>query len=128
MTQLYDASPQGYPGDEDQGGLSSWYVLNAMGIYSVCPGTDQYVLGSPLFNKVTLTLEDGKEFIIEAEDNSAENIYIHSAALNGEAFSKNWITYADIMQGGVLKFVMSDKPNKKRGADREDRPYSVSVK
>ena len=128
MTQLYDASPQGYPGDEDQGGLSSWYVLNAMGIYSVCPGTDQYVLGSPLFNKVTLTLEDGKEFIIEAEGNSAENIYIHSAVLNGVAFSRNWITYADIMQGGVLKFVMSDKPNKERGTGRVDRPYSVSGK
>jgi alpha-1,2-mannosidase, putative len=128
MSQLYDASPQGYPGDEDQGGLSSWYVLNAMGIYSVCPGTEQYVLGSPLFKKVTITLEDGKEFIMEAENNSAENIYIQTAALNGEEFSKNWITYSDIVKGGNLKFVMSDTPNKERGISREDRPYSVSLK
>lgn len=128
MTQLYNASPRGYPGDEDQGGLSSWYVLNALGIYSVCPGTDQYVLGSPLFEKATITLEDGKQFIIEAKNNSAENVYIESASLNGKEFSKNWITYSDIVEGGKLTFVMSNKPNKERGTLHEDRPYSVSRK
>lgn len=126
MTELYDASPEGYPGDEDQGGLSSWYVLNAMGIYSVCPGTDQYVLGSPLFDKVTITLEDGKRFIIEAENNSPENVYIQSTALNGVEFSKNWITYSDIVSGGTLKLVMGNEANKERGVRKEDRPYAVS--
>ena len=72
MSELYNASPQGYPGDEDQGGLSSWYVLSAMGIYSVCPGTDQYVLGSPVFNKITIELENGNQFIIEVVNNSDE--------------------------------------------------------
>ncbi|HBB01920.1 MAG: alpha-mannosidase [Bacteroidetes bacterium GWD2_45_23] len=127
MSQLYNASPQGYPGDEDQGGLSSWYVLSAMGIYSVCPGTDQYVLGSPLFKKVTITLEDGKQFVIEAENNSPDNVYIASAELNGLAHTKNWIAYADIVNGGKLKLVMSDAPNKERGTKMEDRPYSVST-
>ena len=127
MSRLYNASPQGYPGDEDQGGLSSWYVLSAMGIYSVCPGTDQYVLGSPLFNKITITLEDGKQFVIEAENNSPENVYISYAELNGKALSKNWITYADIVKGGKLRLVMSNIPNRERGTSWEDRPYSVSM-
>ena len=126
MSQLYNVSPQGYPGDEDQGGLSSWYVLSAMGIYSVCPGTDQYVLGSPMFNKVTITLEDGKKFVIEAENNSPENVYIKDVKLNGVKHTKNWITYSDIVNGGKLKLVMSNTPNKERGIDIEDRPYSVS--
>lgn len=127
MSQLYNASPQGYPGDEDQGGLSSWYVLSAMGIYSVCPGTDQYVLGSPLFDKITITMEDGKQFVIEAENNSPENVYISYAELNGKALSKNWITYADIVKGGKLRLVMSNIPNRERGTSWEDRPYSVSM-
>lgn len=127
MSQLYNSSPQGYPGDEDQGGLSSWYVLSAMGIYSVCPGTDQYVLGSPMFNKITLTLEDGKQFVIEAENNSPDNVYITYAELNGVAYTKNWIAYADIVNGGKLKLVMSSTPNKERGTRMEDRPFSVST-
>ena len=69
MTRLYNSTENGYPGDEDQGQTSSWYVLSALGFYSVCPGTDQYVLGSPLFKKVTVTMEDGRKFVIEAEGN-----------------------------------------------------------
>ena len=126
MTQLYNASPQGYPGDEDQGGLSSWYVLSALGIYSVCPGTDQYVIGSPMFSKATIKLENGKEFVIEADNNSAENVYIGSAVLNGNSLSKNWITYNDIIRGGKLHFEMSSRPNKNRGTAAEDAPFSLS--
>ena len=126
MTQLYDASPQGYPGDEDQGGLSSWYVLSALGIYSVCPGTDQYVIGSPMFKKATIKLENGNEFVIEAENNNSENVYIDSAKLNGNIHSKNWITYDDISKGGELHFRMSKKPNTERGTDLLDVPFSLS--
>ncbi len=128
MSKLYNATENGYPGDEDQGGMSSWYVLSAMGIYSVCPGTDQYVLGSPVFNKVTITMEDGKKFIIEANNNSKKNVYIQSATLNGSAYTHNWITYNDIKNGGTLHFEMSDQPNKTRGLRNADKPFSLSKK
>lgn len=126
MSRLYNATEKGFPGDEDQGGLSSWYVLSALGIYSVCPGTDQYVIGSPVFKKATITLENGNKFVIEAENNSADNVYIKSATLNGKSFSKNWITYSDISNGGVLHFEMSNQPNYERGVHQEDKPFSVS--
>ena len=128
MRKLYNATENGYPGDEDQGGMSSWYVLSAMGIYSVCPGTDQYVLGSPVFNKITITMEDGKKFIIEANRNSKQNVYIQSATLNGKAYTHNWITYDDIKNGGTLHFEMSDQPNKARGLANADKPFSLSKK
>lgn len=126
MHRLYDATETGFPGDEDQGGLSSWYVLSALGIYSVCPGTDQYVIGSPLFEKATLELENGNTFVIEAEGNSPENVYIQTATLNGFPYSRNWITYEDIMRGGTLHFQMSDQPNYERGTGEDDLPWSLS--
>jgi len=126
MDKLYNSTENGYPGDEDQGQTSSWYVLSAMGIYSVCPGTDQYVLGSPVFKKVTITLENGKQFVIDAEGNNKKNVYIRSAKLNGKEYSQNYITYQDIMNGGILKFEMNSKPNKSRGMKISDLPYSVS--
>ena len=126
-SQLYNATEKGYPGDEDQGQMSSWYVLSAMGIYSVCPGTDQYVIGSPVFKKVTISLDNGKKFVIQADNNSATNVYIQSAKLNGKDFDQNFITYKDIISGGVLHFTMSDKPNKKRGIKNEDKPFSLTA-
>ncbi len=127
MQRLYNATENGFPGDEDQGGLSSWYVLSALGIYSVCPGTDQYVIGSPLFETATLQLENGNQFRIIAENNSPENVYIESATLNGESHTKNWITYEDIMQGGELHLRMSSKPNPDRGTGDGDVPWSLST-
>lgn len=127
MSQLYNATPKGYPGDEDQGGMSSWYVLSALGIYSVTPGTDQYVVGSPVFEKSTITTEDGKKFTIEAENNSDENIYIQSATLNGKEYDKNYITYSDIMNGGTFHLVMGSEPARDRGVKEEDKPFSVST-
>lgn len=127
MDRLYNAGVRGYPGDEDQGGMSSWYVLSALGIYSVCPGTDQYVLGSPVFNKTTITLENGKQFVIEAKNNSRENIYIRRAWLNGNEYSKNWITYSDIAAGGVLQLEMGASPETTRGTAPVDRPFSLSA-
>jgi predicted alpha-1,2-mannosidase len=128
MHKLYNATENGYPGDEDQGQTSSWYVLSAMGFYSVCPGTSEYVLGSPLFKKVIITLEDGKQFVVEAQNNNAENLYIQSANLNGKAYSKNFITYNDIVSGGEIKFIMGNQPNKERGIKQTDFPYSFSNK
>ena len=126
MERLYNSSENGYPGDEDQGGMSSWYVLSALGIYSVCPGTDEYVLGSPKFRKATITMEDGKKFVIEAKGNSKDNVYIQNATLNGKRHTRNYIHYSDIVNGGVLELQMGNQPEKTRGTAKEDRPFSLS--
>lgn len=126
MTKMYNWTENGYPGDEDQGQTSSWYVLSALGFYSVCPGTDQYVIGSPLFKKVTITMEDGRKLVISAPGNSADAMYIDSISLNGRILERNYITYKEIVGGGVLEFRMSTKPNMERGVSEEARPYSVS--
>lgn len=126
MDRLYNSSENGYPGDEDQGGMSSWYVLSALGIYSVCPGTDEYILGSPKFRKATITMEDGKKFVIEAKGNSKDNVYIQNATLNGKRHTRNYIHYSDIVNGGVLELQMGNQPEKTRGTAKEDRPFSLS--
>lgn len=127
MDKLYNSHENGYPGDEDEGQMSSWYVLSAMGIYSVCPGTDQYVIGSPEFKKVTITMEDGKKFVIEANNNSQQNVYIQSGTLNGSTYNHNWIKYSDIANGGTLHFEMGNQPNMQRGIEQADKPFSVST-
>ncbi|WP_354333382.1 GH92 family glycosyl hydrolase [Pedobacter sp. CG_S7] len=126
MNKLYDATENGYPGDEDQGQTSSWYVLSALGLYSVTPGTGEYVFGSPMFKKMTINLENGKKFVIEAPLNSNENVYISSASLNGQNYNQNFITHSDLIKGGVLKLEMNAKPNKSRGIANEDKPFSLT--
>lgn len=121
MDRLYNSSENGYPGDEDQGGMSSWYVLSALGIYSVCPGTDEYVLGSPKFRKATITMEDGKKFVIEAKGNSKDNVYIQNATLNGKRHTRNYIHYSDILNGGRAgasngQSTGEDERNRERGS------------
>nr|WP_315815759.1 glycoside hydrolase domain-containing protein [Paraflavitalea speifideiaquila] len=126
MQRLYNASEDGYPGDEDQGQTSSWFVLSALGIYSVCPGTNEYVLGSPLFEKITITLENGKKFIIQAKNNTAANVYTHGAKLNNKKYAKTFITYQDIINGGTLTFQMKSHPDTSLKLRQADLPYSVS--
>ncbi len=126
MNLLYTPYPDGLCGDEDNGQTSAWYIFSASGFYSVCPGTGEYALGSPLFKKITFNLENGKRFVINGIKNSDENIYIKSAKLNGKEYTKNFITHSDIMKGGKLDFEMSNKPNFKRGTDEKDFPYSYT--
>lgn len=126
LARLYNATENGYPGDEDQGQMSSWYVISALGLYSVCPGTDEYVIGSPVFQKATVTLENGKKFSVEAVNNSKENVYIQSATLNGQPYTLNFIRYVDINNGGTLRLVMGSQPNRERGTKEEDKPFSLS--
>ena len=126
MERLYNGTEKGYPGDEDQGGMSSLFVLSSMGIYSVCPGTDEYVIGSPMYPKVTITMENGNKFVIEAKGNSKENVYIQSADLNGFVLDKNYIRYSDIVNGGKLTFEMGATPNKERNTSRYAAPFSLS--
>lgn len=127
MSKLYSGTENGYPGDEDQGQTSSWYVLSAIGMYSVCPGTDEYVFGSPMFRKITLNLENGKQFVIDAANNSATRPYIKSAVLNGKPYSLNYIKHSDIVKGGKLNLTMDSIANKKRGIGATDVPFSVSL-
>lgn len=126
MDKLYSAGPDGYCGDEDNGQTSAWYVFSALGFYPVCPGTNQYVMGTPYFDKVTLHLENGKKLAITASDNSTVNKYIQSVKLGGKSYSKNYFTHDDIMKGGKIEFRMGDKPNTSRGTDEADFPYSFS--
>jgi putative alpha-1,2-mannosidase len=126
MDFMYTPNPDGLCGDEDNGQTSAWYVFSATGFYPVCPGTDQYVLGAPLFEKVTLNLENGNKFIVNGKNNSKENFYIDKATLNGQNYTKNYITHDDILKGGKLLFDMSNKPNYKRGINEKDFPYSFT--
>tara|TARA_R110000796_G_scaffold24668_5_gene70043 strand:- start:6 stop:2291 length:2286 start_codon:yes stop_codon:yes gene_type:complete len=126
MDRMYTPAPDGYCGDEDNGQTSAWYVFSAMGFYPVCPGTDQYVLGAPLFQKTTLRLQNGKEISINAPKNSDTNKYVDELTLNGKTYSKNWFSHKELMQGAVLDFEMSDTPNKNRGTKMEDFPFSLS--
>lgn len=126
MNKLYTPAPDGLCGDEDNGQTSAWYVLSAMGMYSVAPGTNQYVLGAPLFKKSTLKLENGKTFVINAGNNSAENLYVQKAKLNGKTHTKTYLNHSDITNGGTFNLTMSAEPNKSKGVNASDLPYSMT--
>lgn len=128
MDRLYTPNPDGYCGDEDNGQTSAWYVFSAMGFYPVCPGTDQYILGSPLLKKVTLKLENGKEIAISADNVNVDNRYIEAMTINGKSSSRNYITHQELINGGKINFKMASSPNEKRGTDKVDLPYSFSQK
>jgi predicted alpha-1,2-mannosidase len=127
MNRLYKPTPDGYCGDEDNGQTSVWYVFSALGFYPVCPATDQYVVGTPLFKKATLSLENGKKLVINAPDNSDQNRYVGKLKLNGKNYEKNWLSHAELLQGGKLEFKMVNEPNKQRGTQPSDFPYSFST-
>ncbi|HEY9551674.1 MAG TPA: GH92 family glycosyl hydrolase [Prevotella sp.] len=128
MNKLYTPYPDGYCGDEDNGQTSAWYVFSAMGFYPVCPGSNQYVLGTPYFNKVMLHLENGKNVSITANNNSPANRYVQSMSLNGASYSKNYLTHGDLLKGATITYSMSAQPNKQRGTADSDAPYSFSKK
>lgn len=127
MNRMYTPGPDGYCGDEDNGQTSAWYVFSALGFYPVCPGTTQYVMGAPLFKKATLHFENGKSLVINAPANSAENFYIKSMKLNGQNYTKNYLDHNDLMKGVVLDIEMDNQPNKQRGIQAADFPYSFST-
>jgi len=126
MNKLYFATPDGYCGDEDNGQTSAWYVFSALGFYPVCPASDQYELGAPLFKKITLNLEDGKKVVINAPGNSDSNIYIKNMTFNGKPYDFNWLSHRVLMQGAIINLDMSPQPNKLRGIKDADFPYSLS--
>jgi len=126
MSKLYAPTPDGYCGDEDNGQTSAWYVFSALGFYPVTPGVDQYVIGSPLFKKATINLENGNKFTISAENNTKKNVFIQSANLNGKSYQNTYLSFEDIQKGGLLKFELGDSPNKEWGTNSKNKPYSLS--
>ena len=126
MNRLYRATPDGYCGDEDNGQTSAWYIFSAMGFYPVTPASDQYVLGAPLFKKVTVNLENGKTITINAPKNSADNKYVNTLTVDGKPYTNNWLSHKGLLNGAVLDFDMQATPNKDRGTKDADVPYSMS--
>ena len=107
---MYRAQPDGLAGNEDCGQMSAWYLMNAMGFYSVAPGSSRYQLGSPQFDKMALTLESGDQLTIKAHDNSDENIYVAKVQFNGQVIKDHTIDHKLIREGGLLEFFMSSEP------------------
>lgn len=128
LSTLYADNPEGIDGNEDCGQMSAWYVMSAMGFYSVTPGMDYYAIGSPVFDKIKINLENGNTFEIIANNNNEKNLYIQSAKLNGHLYSKTFLRHEDIMHGGQMVFEMGNSPNKRWGALKEDRPYAAKQK
>ena len=126
MNRMYTPGPDGYCGDEDNGQTSAWYVFSAMGFYPVCPGTDEYVLGTPYFKEMKLHLENGKTVTISAPNNGDDKRYISSMSLNGKEYTKNYLTHQDLLNGASISFKMDAKPNQQRGTKESDFPYSFS--
>ena len=126
MDKLYNANPDGYCGDEDNGQTSAWYVFSAMGFYPVCPGSNQYVLGVPYFDKLTLHLENGKTVNITANGNTNATRYVNSMTLNGAAYNHNYLNHSVLTDGADIVFNMSATPNMERGTLAEDAPYSFT--
>lgn len=128
MARAYVGSDfgQGYIGDEDNGEMSAWYLFSALGFYPLNLASNEYVIGSPLFEKATLHLENGKDLVVNAPDNSKENIYVNSVKLNGKDHSKVYFTHEELSQGAVIDFEMSATPNKEWGSNEEDLPKSLT--
>ena len=127
INEFYKSTPDGLCGNDDCGQLSAWYVFSALGFYPVCPGQDQYVIGSPVFDKAEITLANGKKFIIKSQGSGSKNHYIQSASLNGKEYMNSFVTYTDIMKGGELTFKMGSDPEKIWGLAQANRPTAVMV-
>lgn len=125
MDKLYQPTPDGYCGDEDNGQTSAWYVFSALGFYPVSPGTNQYVIGSPLFDRVKLSFENGNKLMITAKNNNNNNRYIQKVDWNNEEYHHNWLDHHQLQKGGKLTFHMDSISNKNRGLDPENAPYSL---
>ena len=126
MNRMYTPGPDAYCGDEDNGQTSAWYVFSALGFYPVCPGSDQYILGAPLFKKATIYLENGKDIVISAPENSDKNIYIDAMRVNGRDYTRNYLLHSELVNGSELEIKMSYVPNMQRGTFEEDFPYSFT--
>ena len=112
MNELYNDSSSGYAGNDDCGEMSAWYVFGALGFYPVNPVSGEYVIGTPMLEEAVIQLPDRKTFTVKAPRKEDNEVYICSMKLNGEKYTKNYITHQDIMKGGILEFVMTASPGK----------------
>ena len=126
MNKMYRNDLHGLGGNDDCGQMSAWYIFSAMGFYPVCPGTDQYVLGAPYLPYMKVTLPNGKAITITAKGVSDKNRYVQSVRLNGQPYSKLYLTHDQLLKGCAIEFKMGSKPNTKRGLAKADKPYSLS--
>jgi putative alpha-1,2-mannosidase len=128
LSLMYGSDKYGlaFPGMDDQGSTSSWYVLSAMGFYTVDPSSTAYLIGSPLFDEVTLHRGNGRDLIIQARHNSQKNFYIQSATLNGRPWNKPWFSHADIANGATLVLNMGPRPNPNWGSAPDAAPPSMT--
>lgn len=127
MERMYNANPDGYCGDEDNGQTSAWYVFSALGFYPVCPGSGEYALGTPFFKKATVHLENGNTITVSAPDNCGCKRYVDNLTVNGTEYNKNYVTYEQLMKGAEMQYKMSKTPNKQRGTADDSQPYSFSL-
>ena len=126
-SEFYTTQPDGLIGNEDCGQMSAWYVFSTLGFYPVHPTAGVYVFGSPLCHEAVLHTVNGTDFKIVAKNNSSENKYIQSVTLNGQPYTKSWISHEDIMKGGEIVFEMGPQPSE-FGAAKEDRPSAEEIK
>jgi len=126
VNTMYKPHPDGLCGNDDCGQMSAWYIFSCLGFYPVCPGSNEYVIGSPCLREAVIHLENGKLFAIKAKNLDEKNIYIQSVLLNGKPHNRSYITHGDIVSGGKLIFEMSNQPNKRWVSSEEDRPYSMT--
>jgi predicted alpha-1,2-mannosidase len=122
MARLYQSTPDGFCGDEDTGQMSAWYVFSAMGFYPMCPGTNEYLIGSPLFDKATITLPDGKKFVINTKNNGPQRPYIGDGFFNGNSFDRTYLKHEEIVKGGELTFDMRSTTDHKWATAPEGLP------
>lgn len=126
MNRLYAPTPDGYCGDEDNGQTSAWYVFSAMGFYPVCPGSQQYVIGSPLFDEVIVERPGKQPIQLKSTDNNRDNRYIQSIYIDGKQWSRNYLTFDQLRNSDEISFEMGPQPNYQRGTMPSDAPYSLS--
>lgn len=126
LHEMYQPTPQGIVGNEDCGQMSAWYICTALGIYPVCPGSNEFVLTSPLFEKATVKLAGGKQLVITA-NNPARNTYIEKVELNGRPIDRTYLTYAELMEGGELRFTLTDRPCETWGVGEAAAPHSATL-
>lgn len=126
VNSMYKNKPDGLSGNDDCGQMSAWYIFSVLGFYPVAPGSNEYVIGSPCVKNATINLENGKQFKIEIENYSEQNIYIKEVYLNNKKLERTFLKHEEIISGGNLKFIMSSSPNKKWGSDESFYPYSLS--
>ena len=126
MDKFYTCNPDGYCGDEDNGQTSAWYVFSALGFYPVCPATDQYILGTPLFKKVEVSLPNGKALTISAPDNGKDKFYVADLKVNGRRYTRTYFDHDLLKNGADIRYRMSDVPSRDRSISADDRPYSFS--